>query len=417
MPISTPRKNTSLPEPGRNCLRPWRSAFCPIWCLALLFAATAGHAQPTELATRYVSEASRLMAIANYPEAAVTFNKAIAEGLQDPYVYRELSIALYNMYLVDDCVAAMEKAVALAPEDNFMNMELGILYLTQDRFAEAETLLCTVLRNNPGLSEAYYFLGELFFRKKRFNLAWIAARTAEKLGFESSLLLDKLSRSAAEPGQYPWQQSRQTLALRQIELNSREEAQSVLERLGRGELFEYTMMPGATGPGERLGLYLGEFKPEDLRPEIAAALQGREIYSAPVLVNIGESFLIVQPILSFDFDQWLTLAGEGPRAATGTEQTIKPGLAEESLIRLAVDPLKVRIHAGAYLGRQAAILEVENLRKLGYPAFLLVREKNDGTTWHYVIAGQYDTRKQAETILEQLKKQGHNSFIVPAREK
>jgi tetratricopeptide (TPR) repeat protein len=392
-----------------------RSALCPVFCLTILFAAVTVRAQPIKLAAQYASEANRFMAVGHFPKAAVAFNRATAEGLNHPYLYRDFSIALYNMHLVDDSVVALEKAAALAPEDSFMKMELGILYLIKDRLPEAETQLCTALQNDPGLSEAYYFLGELYFRKLRFGLAWIAARTAEKLGYESSLLLDKLAGSAVEPGQYPWRQPRQKLALRQLLLNSREEAREVLQRLDRGELFEYALRSGETASGERLGSYVGEFKPEDLRPQIAAALQGREIFSAPVLVQTGNSFLIVQRILPFEIGQWQTMAGEGSGPEIGMRLPTKPASADEPMVRQAIDPFKVRIHAGAYLSRQTAVRETEKLKKLGFPAFLLLRQKADGKTWHYIIAGQYDSRQQAEIMLEQLQEQGYESFIVPAK--
>jgi tetratricopeptide (TPR) repeat protein len=412
----TPLHNTILPPSVRRFVRQWlwQSILGPIFSLAFLFATVPVYAQPNELATQYVSEANQFMAAGNYPKAAVAFTRAITEGLRNPYLYRGLSIALYNMHLVDDSIAALEKAAALDTQDTYTKMALGILYLTKDRLREAETQLCTALRENPGLSEAYYFLGELYFREQRFGLAWIAARTAEKLGYESSLLLDKLAGSAPEPDQYPWQVPQQKLALRQLLLDSREDAQKVLQWLGRGKLFEYALR-SKPDPEKKFVRYVGEFKPEDLRPEIAAALQGREVYSTPVLAQTGDSFLLVQRILPFDFGQWKNLTGGGAGFETGMRQSAKPSMKDESLVRQTIDHSKVQVHVGAFLVRQIAFREAEKLRKLGFPAFLLIRQKADGKTWYYLIAGQYDTRQQADMMMEQLRKQGYEGFIVPAK--
>ena len=123
----------------------------------------------------YVKEEHFFMAIEEYREA-------IKQGVNHPALYRELAATLYYVGLVDDAIIEMEKAVGLSLQQNSsgadlslnidsLNMELGILYLVKDNTEKAKEQFFNILKINPGYTEAYYYLGELFLKTKDYNMA------------------------------------------------------------------------------------------------------------------------------------------------------------------------------------------------------------------------------------------------------
>ncbi len=381
--------------------------------------------QPSSRALEAAAEANRYMAREAYSKAVPAFNRALVGGLVHPDLYRNLSIALYELRMVDDALAAMEKAVSLAPQDNLFRIELGILYLAKDRFKKTEEQLFIALKNNPGLSEAYFFLGQLYYRTNQFGLAWIGARTSEKLGYESSVLIDKLSKKSIEPSKYPWELPNKNLAIRQVILANKEEAEDFLNKVKQGDLFEYVLENEHDGLGNSLGGFIGIFTPEDLRPEIRETMLNQDVYGNPVLIELEDVVAVSQRILSFDFSQWQALTG-----LKLTQATVAPRLKESKstdlnsltdeqmppLIRTSVDLNKVRVYAGAFYKKDKAISQVELFQKMGFPAFCLLSETTDEKSLYNVIAGQFDSRQQAEDVVKELKKQGYDSF-VPIKKK
>lgn len=258
---------------------------------------------------------------AEFLKAVKSYRQAIDDGLRHPDVYRNLSIALYDLRRVDDAIATMEEAVKLNAETDLFHMELGILYLVKDRYEEAQKHLFSALELNPGLSEAYYFLGQLFHDQGKYSLAWIAGRIADRLGYDSKMLLDRLrDRKASEPKKYPWDLSTEKIAIRQLKVASREDADKVLARMRDGELFEYVGDVEYVAPSNTLGGYAGVFSREELRPQFIDELKQRKVYDAPSVVQTEEGFHLVQKILPFDFAAWQKLAGDTMPQLVGKEE-------------------------------------------------------------------------------------------------
>ena len=93
----------------------------------------------------------------NQPFMAVNeFRQAIDKGSDDPVLYRNLAVVLYDLGFIDEAITEMVKALALTPDSNFLKRELGIMYLSKDKYSMALEQFVSILKSNPGFSEAYY---------------------------------------------------------------------------------------------------------------------------------------------------------------------------------------------------------------------------------------------------------------------
>jgi len=267
-------------------------------------------------------------------------------------------------------------------------------------------VLVAALGADPGLGEAYWYLGELLLRTGRLPLAWYAAQTAARLGVPAEMLVNRLSRLGKNPEQYPWQRKPRGIALRKVTVESAAVGQALLERLVAGEvLFEYLGgVDGVIDPVKNGG-YAGVFSPDELQAEVAAALVDLPPYAPPVMVTVGEEILLVQRILPFDLDGWRRLAAEASAAAVSEDA---------GLVRTVVDPDKYRVYAGAFKKRDQAMGVVGRLRQLSFPAFCLQQEK-DGGFFFYVVAGQFDDRSTAVAAVDRLSGYGYDTFVSKRR--
>lgn len=287
-------------------------------CCLFLWQLVAGVAVAgLENAVEAAKKGDEHLQMGEYLKAVKSYRQAIDDGLKHPDVYRNLSIALYDLRRVDDAITTMEEAVRLNEETDLFHMELGILYLVKNRFEDAKKQLVAALTLNPGLAEAHYFLGQIFHDQGHYALAWIAGRTAEKLGYDSRMLIDRLTaKGAAEPKTYPWSQPAEKFAIRQLKVASREDADKVLAKIKEGELFEYAGDVEYVDATKTLGGYAGLFRKEELRPQFVDDLKDRKVYDPPSVIRTDDGFHLVQKILPFDLAAWQALAGSPATPAT-----------------------------------------------------------------------------------------------------
>jgi tetratricopeptide (TPR) repeat protein len=381
-----------------------------VLCLVLLMPSTIVRSQPNDEVIRSVNLADRYLLAGSYAKAVNAYNQAIAAGLLNADLYRNLSLALYELRLVDDALKAMEQAVGLNPTSDIFLKELGILYVVKGRDKEGEKALLTALSRNPGLTEAYYFLGELFYKEQQYQFSWFAAKTAEKLGFDASILLQKLAAVSTAPDVYPWQHPGEKLAFRKLQFASEEKATAFLNRIAKGDLFEYAT-------NVLLGGYAGEFEANELLPQLAVEFQAREPFSAPLLFAQEDGYLVIQRLMPFDLEQWQSLLTPAQSHALSPPFFPKRKKYQDriddygSLLRGTIDYDKVKVYAGAFHDENLARQRVMNLRALHLPAFYLISGGSGNQPLYNVVAGQYETREQAQGIRKKLQEKGYASFL------
>lgn len=383
----------------------------------------------SEMGERYADQAYQFLVEGENYQAVLSYRKAIDEGLNDPSIMRNMSIAFYDLKMLDEAIEYMEMGVEASPKDPNMLAELGILYGARGDLQKAISMLKKSLQLDPSQGDAYLYLGLSLLRQGKINLAWQAARTGEKLHINQDVLLEKLLvLKAPEPKRYPFQDPSPVIALRQIMLDSEEQGEKLVTRWKRGEYLE-EFFGGVTNDNNRLnGGYVGTFTNAELNPEIFAAISGSNVYDPPVIVRTGDAYLLVQRIWHFDPNYWsepeknkiMDESAENIVPATDSEPVdslplkvkIKSDLGAEDPFKLEeVDSQKMRLYSGSFNQKERAIEQVLNLRALGFFAYYLIDRKSDGETLFNVIAGEYSSSEAALEAKEKLLEKGFESFL------
>jgi tetratricopeptide (TPR) repeat protein len=377
--------------------------------------------------------------------AVEEFRQAIEKGADDPILFRNLSIILYDLGFLDEAITYMKKALSISPYANSFQMELGIIYLAQDRNEKAREQFMTVLGRNPGFSSAYYYIGETFFRTKEYSMAWIFAETAKKLSHKGSSLITKLEKVSTPTDIKPWNMSGDQLLIRQILVDTRPRADEIIKRISEGELFEDV----ATEIDKTLnsvGGFLGYFKKSELHSKISKALSKRKAFSDPVIVETELGFHIVQRIVPFDFNKWDQMLADYERAKEheiSIAATPKQKKAEERsdtfsesiisrdttiLINESAPPIELSntartasdrektnrkpylVFSGAFSKEKNANERVQKLQSLGYPSYIHIRQTEKGPV-HMVVAGKFDGFQKAQEAGHSIATHGLDYFI------
>jgi spermidine synthase len=88
----------------------------------------------------------------------------LASGNEDSHAYYRLALALKIMGDTGTAIDALQKSIALDPDDYSTRMELGYILGTEGRLDDAAAQYSEALRINPGSAEAYHNLGVTFFQ-------------------------------------------------------------------------------------------------------------------------------------------------------------------------------------------------------------------------------------------------------------
>ncbi|UCH44750.1 MAG: tetratricopeptide repeat protein [Nitrospiraceae bacterium] len=255
--------------------------------------------------------------INNQPFMAVKeFRQAIAKGSDDPVLFRNLSVVLYDLGFIDEAITEMEKALALTQNSNFLRRELGIMYLSRNKYTIALEQFVAILKSNPGFSEAYYYLGEIYYKTKQYDMAWLAANMALRLGHTGNDLADRLSAKSEAPKQMPWSNPGEEIYIRQIRVDLRRDADEIAARLQRGDLFENIAGEFDETIDADLGGYRGSLSPNELHPLITRALTEREPLSEAVIIQTEKGYHIVQRLIPFSEESWKDLLAGKTRPKT-----------------------------------------------------------------------------------------------------
>jgi tetratricopeptide (TPR) repeat protein len=378
------------------------------------------------------------------PFAAVEeFELAIQQGADDPILFRNLSIILYDLGFLDEAIDYMKKALSLSPYASSFRMELGIIYLAQADYGKAREQFLSVLERNPGFSNAYYYTGETFYRTKDYDMSWMFAETAKQLKHKSKSLILKLEKVSEAPDIRPWDTEDDSLLIRQILVDSRERADKIVKRIHEGELFE-DVANEIDKNLNSVGGFLGNFKRSELHPKISKALSKRKVFSDPVIVETELGFHIVQRILPFHFENWKQMLADyrkskdakaaSAKAIVHDKAIGKPVAFVESrigknstlIINKQAPPPKPAVmekpagdtankkqylvFSGAFSKEKYAIERNEKLRSLGLPSYIHQQHAKMGMI-HTVIAGKFDSLRKAQEAGKEIARHGLDYFI------
>ena len=411
-----------------------------ISCIALSFCVHTVYAEDPKI---HIDRGNQYL-ISDRPFAAVEeFNLAIEKGAHDPILFRNLSIILYDLGFPDEAIDYMKKALSISPYASSFQMELGIIYLAKADYKKAREEFMEVLERNPGFSNAYYYIGETFYRTKDYDMSWMFAETARQLKHKGSDLISKLEKVSDSPSIQPWNKTGESLMIRQILVDTRSRADAIVKRIHEGELFE-DVANEIDRTLNSVGGFLGHFKQSELHPKISKALSRRKVFSDPVIVETELGFHIVQRILPFNFEVWkqmladyrkskdVTLISSAANDQEKAGHTVpfaepkinknvspvnnKPGKPSDTPVTeipapdRTISKKKYLVFAGAFSDKKNAIQRNEKLRSLGLPSYVHQEQAKKGMV-HTVIAGKFESLRQAREAGREIASHGLDFFI------
>jgi tetratricopeptide (TPR) repeat protein len=377
---------------------------------------------------RYFLDNQRFSALDEYEQAA-------EKDPENPDILRKLSLIYYDLGFLDESVRRLEKAVSLAPHSELLRMDMGIAYLAEGRLEDAKKQFMAAIAKNPGLANAYYYLGEIFYRTKGYETAWLFAKRARCLGHKASGLFVKLRRASEEPDADPCIYDGDDIYIRQILVDTKSRAEEAFGRIAEGALFEDVAEEQDRNRNLNVGGYLGKFSPSEIDPRLAGALAGHKAFSTPVTVETELGFHIVQQIAPFHIDEWKRLLTDSARWKKNQKTAVeksrpKPSMSVNSVENSGQNPTPLLtgktgtgeandkdsylVYAGSNRYEQNAIEDVRKLIGLGYPAYRYAKTTESNGTLHIVVAGKYESFEKAREAADNIVRHGFSVFIRKA---
>lgn len=258
-----------------------------------------------------LEKANELIKSYRHFEACDALQKAAKlAGDKHPFLHMRLAILYYGLGLIPEAIAEGEKAVALSPSSKWYKYDLAKFYFVNKQRAKAEQQFVALLTQDPGFSLGYYYLAELYFRNKQYDLAWLSLQRAKRLGHQGMHLEKKLARQSKKPFEDFSTQASDTMLFRFIKVASQQEAEEILKELQQGKLFENFELEGRK---ERSGeIEFGVLDLAEAPESLAASLRGYQLYAEPTVVATGSEYRIVQRIAPFQLEQWRSLLASSP---------------------------------------------------------------------------------------------------------
>ncbi len=228
-------------------------------------------------------------------------------GAKHPSLHMRLGILYYDLGLIPEAIAEGEKAVSLAPSSKWYKYDLAKFYYVDKQYSKAEEQLITLLKLDPGFTLGYYYLAELFFRNKDYDMAWLSFQRARLLGHQGKHLEEKLTFFTKKPAEDFSKISKNNMIVRFIKLSSEDEAMTILDEISKGMLFENLELELKK---EKAGTAdFGVMNLNELQDSVADTLRNRQPYSPPVVMKTGADYCIMQRIIPFDPVAWRTTVG------------------------------------------------------------------------------------------------------------
>lgn len=228
-------------------------------------------------------------------------------GTQHPSLHMRLGILYYGLGLIPEAIAEGEKAVTLAPSSKWYKYDLAKFYYVDKQYTKAEEQFITLLKLDPGFTLGYYYLAELYFRNKDYDMAWLSLKRAYLLGHQGKDLEERLISHTNKPTENFAKNSKDNMIFRFVKLSSEEAAKKILNELGKGKLFEnleLELKKEKAGEAD-----FGVMNLNELKDSVAESLRNRQPYSPPVVIKTESDFRIMQRIAPFDPVTWRTTLG------------------------------------------------------------------------------------------------------------
>jgi len=352
-------------------------------------------------AEEHIRQAHELTSQGKLFPAIDHYRQAIAQGLDGAEVHRQLAMLLYNLGLVDDATVALEIAVELEPDTDYLQQELGLLYLAKDKLVEAEQALQRTLELNPGQADAYYYLGEVALKANRLQEAWWYALAARQAGHPGRELDRKLRALGPPPNEIPWETAPDIFELRQVSLANQEQAQQFLLRLAAGERFEQLILDFQ--PGVVQGGYIGRFRRSELLPKLANILDRVQPWSTPITIESDRDVILVQRIARVQIP---LLQAE----STDTDQPSSPP--KQGKAANGIGSQTFFLNAGSFQDQEYAQKLQEDLSKRGFAtSYIYLRKRVGQAPLYVVVAGRFSSREKALEAAVNLEALGYEYFI------
>lgn len=250
-----------------------------------------------------------------------------------PSINMRLGLLYYDLGLLPEAISEGEKAVAVIPTSKWYRFYLGKFYFVDKQYDKAENQFVAILEHDPGFTLGYNYLGELFFRQKKYDLAWLCMQRANLLGYQENHLKEKLASVSQGPQKSFAASDNDDGLYRFMSFSTEEEAKNTLEKFQNGELFENLQLAlmGDKAKNEDSGLVLLS----ELQPAIAQSIRDMQPFADPEIIKTESDYRVMQRILSFDLDLWVRLLKNSPQmdgqpAKKQQVDTVTPAISPEA---------------------------------------------------------------------------------------
>lgn len=223
-------------------------------------------------------------------------------GNRHPSLHMRLAILYYGLGLIPDAIAEGEKAVQLVPSSKWYKYDLAKFYFVDKQLNKAESQFMALLELDPGFTLGYYYLAEVYFQRKQYDMAWLSLTRALLLGHQGARMLNKLSPLTSKPVEDFSTRAGHDKLFRFIKLSTQKKAMILLDEINKGKLFDILELEQNKDKDSNVDF--GILMLSELKESVAAALENSTPYSSPVVVKTGRDFSIIQRIAPFDPAVW-----------------------------------------------------------------------------------------------------------------
>ena len=243
-------------------------------------------------------------------------------GDKHPSLHMRLAILYYGLGLIPEAIAEGEKAVSLSPSSKWYKYDLAKFYYVDKQHLKAEQQFVSLLTQDPGFTLGYYYLAELYFRNKNYDMAWLSLQRARLLGHRGKLLEEKLNRHSRKPMEDFSAFSPETMLFRYIKVGSLEEAKEILADVLKGKLFENVELELKKDKAGEIDFGLMDSR--EAAGALAEALRGQKLFADPTIVPIGSEYRIIQRIAPFNPEVWRAAIAASPSQRGKNPQPLAP---------------------------------------------------------------------------------------------
>ncbi len=243
-------------------------------------------------------------------------------GAKHPSLHMRLGILYYGLGLSSEAIAEGEKAVVLAPSSKWYKYDLAKFYYVDKLYDNAEQQFTALLKMDPGFTLGYYYLAQLYFQKKEYDMAWLSLERARLLGHRGKHLGEKLAPFTTKPKEDFEQVSDDNKLFRFIKLPTAAEAQKAIAEISNGKLFENLELQ--LKKEHRKNVDFGVMLLSELNNTASESLRDKELYSLPVVVQTGPDYRIMQRIAPFDTSSWQSSLNKVAETSPDKDVVIEP---------------------------------------------------------------------------------------------